>query len=140
MPEPLFSDLERQLLTGGVEPRYVRRTMQELRDHYSDIEHDLLDDGLNPDEASRRALTALGDEQTLATAVLARPELRDWRCDWPRAAACLDSVALLVVLPAVPMAYCAYRVPLIARWSASVSLAALVTGALLLGLRSMLVL
>jgi hypothetical protein len=140
MPEPLFSDLEQQLVKGGVEPRYVRRTIQELRDHYSDIERDLLEDGCAPEEAARRARTALGDERTLATAVLARPELRDWRCDWPRAAACLDSIVLLVVLPAVPVAYCAYRGPLIARWGASVSLAALVTGAFLLGLRSMFVL
>lgn len=140
MPEPRFSELEQQLLTGGVEPRYVQRTMQELRDHYSDIERDWLESGADPEEAARRAQNALGDERTLAAAVLARPELLDWRYAWPRTAACLDSVTLLVVLPAVPVAYCAYRGPLIARWSASVSLAALVTAGLLLGLRSMLVL
>lgn len=139
MPEPLFSDLEQQLLTGGVKPHCVQRTLAELRDHFCDLERDLLADGISPEEAAERARATLGDERTLAAAVLARPELRDWRCSWPRAAACLNSVTLLAVLPAVPVAYCAYRGPLIARWSASVSLAALVTGGLLLGLRSMFV-
>lgn len=135
--EPLFDELERELVTGGVAPRYVRRTLQELREHYEDIQHDLLAAGASPEEAAIEARAALGTERTLAAAVLAREELRDWRSEWPRAALWLDSVSLMLVLPAVPVAYCAYRGPSIARWGASIGLATLITGGLLLTLRGM---
>jgi hypothetical protein len=138
MPDPQFNELRKQLLRGGVAPRFVQRTILELSEHYSDIESDALDCGASPEEAAAQARSVLGSEQAIAAAVLAHPELQDWTRQWPRAAVCLQSLLLFAVLPAVPVVYCVYRGPSIARWSASVSLALLFTAGLLLGLRSLL--
>lgn len=136
MPEPAFAELEQRLLQGGIARRYVERTLLELREHYTDVEQDALASGVSRAEAAERARAALGDEHILADAVLAHPELRDWRRDWPRTAACIDSITLIAVLPVAPVAYCAYRGTSIARWSVSASLATLMTAALLLALRT----
>jgi len=137
MPDPQFDELRKQLLGGGVSPRFIERTVLELREHYCDIEQDALESGATPAEAAAYARRALGDEQAIAGAVLARPELRDWSRQWPRAAACLGTLVAMAVLPVAPVVYCAYRGQSIARWSVSVSLAFLFTAAFLLGLKSL---
>jgi hypothetical protein len=137
MPDPQFNELRKQLLGGGVSPRFIQRTVLELREHYCDIERDALEWGATPEEAAAYARRVLGDAQAIADAVLARPELRDWTQQWPRAATCLDTLVAMAVLPVAPVVYCAYRGQSIARWSLSVSLAFLVTAAFLLGLRSL---
>lgn len=138
MPEPRFTALKNQLLGGGVAPCYVKRTILELKDHYRDLESEALRAGLGDDEAARWASTALGDEESIAQAVLACAELRAWTHTWPRLASWLRAALLFALLPSVPVVYCYSRGASIARWSVSAGLATLVTAGLMLGLRSML--
>jgi hypothetical protein len=135
MPEPRFEGLKEDLLRGGIAPYYVNRTLLELREHYADLEADALGTGLSPHQAATQALAALGSEERLAHAVLARRELKSWvaRCPWA-AAVCRMLVALLA-LPLVPVVLCADRGTAIARWSASVGLSLLVTSGMLLALQ-----
>lgn len=132
MPEPLFRNLQRELQRGGVGRRYIERTIAELRDHYADLEQSEIGRGLSPQEAAASAAAAIGDEQTLAAAVLSRPELKQWSHRWPRTARLIRSTALVVAMPAVPVLYCAYRRDVIVRWGASIGLASLLTVGLFL--------
>ena len=81
MPEPAFVDLRRRLLVGGVAPRRVRRLLQELRDHHEELVLEQQRRGSpRPAEA---AMMLLGDEESLARQLLARPELLSWSRRWP---------------------------------------------------------
>ena len=50
MHKPEFDDLTRRLLAAGVAPRFVARTVEELSDHFQDIEADALAAGYAADE------------------------------------------------------------------------------------------
>jgi hypothetical protein len=135
MSKPRFDRLKLALLEGGVAPRYVQRTILELEDHYADIANEAIAAGLSAADAAAEARAALGSEESIARAVIARTELRDWVHRWPRAAHCVKTAVLLVLLPVVPVVYCAHRGPSIVRWSISASLALFATSALLLGMQ-----
>lgn len=138
MPEPTFHRLRKELRRGGVSPRYIERTISELQDHYADIESAALDRGLPPEEAAAAARRGLGTDGAIAAAVLSEPSLKTWAHRWPRTAGALVTTAWVAVLPVVPFVYCAQRGEAIARWGLSASLAVLMTGALLLGMHSLL--
>jgi len=140
MSKPRFERLKLALLEGGVASRYVQRTILELQDHYTDIENEAIAAGLSARDAAAQARAALGSNKSIASAVIAHTELRDWTHRWPRAARYARAAVLLVVLPVAPLLYCACRGPSIARWSISASLALLVTGSLLLGMQWVIVL
>jgi hypothetical protein len=135
MPSPEFKRLRLRLLESGVAPRFVERTILELQEHYSDIELDALNEGLSASAAAARARCALGSETALVAAVCAQPELLCWVHRWPQCARWLRSLAFYALLPAVPVVYCAQRGSSIARWSASVSLATILTSALLFAMQ-----
>ena len=132
-----FESMRLELLQGGVSPIYVERTIIELSEHYEDLERDALDAGLSKEEAERVARTALGGEQALTAAVLARPELLSWSRRWPTLAFCVRSAAAIGVLPALPVLYCVDRGQFIARWGGALSGALLIVGLLLAGLNWM---
>lgn len=131
MPAPELDALRRRLLDSGVAARFVDRTILELKDHYTDIELDALNDGLSASAAAEHARTCLGSDAAILAAVTAQPALLTWPHRWPRAAHGVRTLAFYALLPAVPFVYCAQHGGLIARWSASVSLASILTGALL---------
>ena len=137
MPEPGFDSLQRSLLESGIAPRCVRRIVVEVREHYEDARQEALGHGLTPDEASAEARARLGSEASIVSAASARPELLCWAHRWPRTTRWLTACAMVVVLPVVPVAYCVYQGPTIVRWGVSASLAALLTGTMLLLLHSM---
>lgn len=132
MPEPRFDDLRRALERGGVGRRHIERTIAELRDHYADLQQDEIDRGLCARDAAAAAAAAIGEEETLAAAVLSRPELKCWSRRWPRTARMLQTTAFVAVMPAVPVLYCAHRRDVIVRWGASIGLASLMTVGLFL--------
>ena len=118
-------------------PAYISRLLAELDDHYADLEREERATGREPVVAAVEALRRLGQQDAIAAEVLAKPELRSWPERWPWIVSLLRPVLLL--LPALPVLACAGRGPAIARWSVSISLAALLTGGLLLVMaRSML--
>ena len=135
MHKPEFEDLTRQLLAAGVAPRFVARTVEELSDHFQDIEADALAAGYPADEARAMARAALGRDEDLVDAVSSERSLLSFAERWPLTSQCLHSVCYCAVLPAMPFIYCAANGSAIARWSASASLGALVTGAILFSLQ-----
>jgi hypothetical protein len=134
-----FAALRHELLRGGVSPLYVERTILELGDHCEDLERDALAAGLSAEEAARSALKLLGSAETIAAAVIARPELRSWSHRWPTVALCVRSAAVIGVLPALPVLYCV-RSEEFARWGGAVASAVVLVGLLLAWLNWLIVL
>jgi hypothetical protein len=97
MREPDFHLLRERLLRGGVAPKHVRRTIAELRDHHTDLFAEAFSRGCSVEDAEREASIRLGDEDSLAAEVLARPELRSWAHRWPWIAYCVTPTILLGV-------------------------------------------
>jgi hypothetical protein len=78
-----FENLSERLLSAGIAPRHVRRYVAELRDHFDDLMQEELADGASSSEAEARARTQLGSDETLAAAMLDRPELRSFASRYP---------------------------------------------------------
>jgi hypothetical protein len=95
MREPDFHSLRERLLRGGVAPKHVRRTIAELRDHHTDLFSEAFSGGCSFENAEREASIRLGDEDSLAAEILARPELRSWTHRWPWIAYCVTPTFLL---------------------------------------------
>jgi hypothetical protein len=79
-----FDRLTDRLLRAGVAPHHVRRYVGELNDHLTDLTAASGRDGTSRREAEAVALGRLGSVDTLADAMIARPELRSWaaRAPW----------------------------------------------------------
>jgi hypothetical protein len=96
------SDLDQfvqALLRGGVAPKVIGRTVEELRDHYDD-----LCESQTPDEARRQ----LGSLEEIAADLIARKELQSWSARWPWLMYILLPVAgviCAIVLGAVSVGY-----------------------------------
>ena len=140
MPSPVFANLRSALEGGGIAPFYVQRTLLELSEHYEDLETEALAAGLSREEAETLARAMLGNEQTIASVILAHPELRAWSHRWPRAALCLRVAVVVATLPEAPVTFCIDRSPIIARWGGAAGLASLLVGSLLAYLNSLIVL
>ena len=88
MPAPehrqRFENLRERLLTGGVAPRHVHRTLAELSDHFDDAVREGEATGMNSASAAELAWARLGREDAIAASVLARPELRALTARYPR--------------------------------------------------------
>jgi hypothetical protein len=100
MRELDFDSLKERLLRGGVAPKHVRRTITELRDHHTDLFAEAFARGCSLEDAGREASIRLGDEDALAAAAFARPELRSWAHRWPWVAYCLTPTAVLLAASA----------------------------------------
>lgn len=131
MPNPQFESLRLDLLRSGVAPRYVERTIVELREHYGDLESAAIAAGLPVDEAAHLARAALGSDRAIAAAILAHPELLGFRSRWPRVAHCLHSAAAIGTLPGLPLMFCLEHRPELTRWSVALGLAAALMGGML---------
>ena len=135
MPRPDYSRLRAQLIEFGVAPKYIRRTIIELEDHYDDLKNEALRHGYSCSSAERHATTTLGDVGMLAREVASRPELRSWAYRNPRVARYLLPAAYFALLPAVPIFIGVSHSSTIARWSASMMLGAAVTAGMFLALQ-----
>lgn len=135
MSKPEFRQLERALLAADVSPRYVYRTIEELRDHFDDIESAAIAAGREAAEARDLARDSIGRDDAIIAEVTSRTELLRWPRRWPRVARVAYTLCYYALLPAAPVIYCTRHGSAIARWSAAASLAALVTGAMLLSMR-----
>ena len=124
MREGQFESLRLELLRSGVTPVCVERTIRELEDHFSDLESAALENGVDAAEATRVALAALGSEQAIAAAVLGHPELLTFSTRYPR-------VSHYLQLPGLPVMFCIEHRPELARWGASVGVAATLVGSML---------
>jgi hypothetical protein len=139
MPEQ-FEALRLELRKRGVAPLYVERTVSELTAHLADLESAARDAGLDDAEAERVARATLGDDRTIAAAVLGRPELLAWSTRYPRVAYCLQSAATIGTLPGLPLVYCIEHRPELARWGAALGIAVTIVGSLMAGLNALILL
>jgi hypothetical protein len=88
MPQPRFERLNfdrlaERLLQAGIAPRHVRRYVRELSDHFDDLVREEKAGGASKELAETRALSRLGNDEDLANAMLARPELRSFMSRFP---------------------------------------------------------
>lgn len=132
MREPDFNLLAARLLESGIVPRHAHRTVNELRDHYDDLVTAAVDDGDSNLNARSRAASQLGDMDDFVVQMAARRELKTWAFRYPRVAIFVYPLACLAVLPALPVFAGVAHAGTLARWSASLLVAGLVTASLLL--------
>jgi hypothetical protein len=138
MREQLES-LRLELLNRGVSSFYADRTVIELTEHYDDLETAARAAGQTPAEAARTAAAALGKEDELVAAILARSELLTLRTRWPWVAHCLHSATAIGLLPGLPLMFCIAHRPELARWVAAVGIAATLMVSVLAGLNWLIV-
>jgi hypothetical protein len=92
-----FEQLRERLLRAGIAPRHVRRYIGELRDHYDDLVEEDVNRGVPRHAAEAEAHVRLGTDETLAAAILQRPELRSLTARFPWAVFGVGPVLLLTV-------------------------------------------
>ena len=92
MAEPVFLELRRRLIQGGISPRRVSRLLQELRDHNAELV--LEQKRAGSPQPVEDALARLGTEESVARLFLARPELLSWSRRWPWAVYVLTPLLL----------------------------------------------
>jgi hypothetical protein len=140
MPEghPQFADLERLLWQAGIIDDCSKRLIEELEDHFQDLEAEERARGIDPRQAHARALHKLGKAADIAAAAAQRNELLDLSHRRPLLAGVARGLVTAVCVPALPVYFCARRREPIARWCASVGLAGLLTAALLLSMQTLL--
>lgn len=73
-----FNRLKIRLLRGGIAPKFVRRTIQELQQHLEELIAQEKSAGISETEARAIAFGKLGDEDKLVSEALARKEIRSW--------------------------------------------------------------
>lgn len=132
MREPDFNSLASRLLQCGIVPRHAHRTVGELRDHYDDLVDAAVDEGASSKYARRRAADELGKMDDFVAQMAARRELKTWAFRYPRLAIVFYPLACIAVLPAMPVFAGVAHAATLARWSASLLVAGLVTATLLL--------
>ena len=137
MRDTQFESLRLDLLQRGVTPVYVERTILELREHCDDLVSAALSAGLGADEATRMARATLGDERTIAAAILSHTELLTFSTRWPRVAHCLQSAA---TMPGLPLLYCIEHRPELARWGVAFGAATTIMGSVWAALNWLIVL
>jgi len=125
MPDPGFEQLRQALFTRGISKTYTDRLIAELGEHYFDLEADRRAAGEAPPQAAAAARQALGSDTAIVMQVLARPQLRRWDPWVARLIGWAHGEAALLG----PIA-----APVIARWSASISLGVILTVGLLFAL------
>lgn len=132
MPEQSFKELRDHLLTSGIAPRHVNRTIAELNDHFDDLQHEARSKGLSSVDAAAFAASRIGEHEHIARQMLARTELKLWVYRYPRVARFYLPIAYLLLLPAAPVFAGAENATVIARWGTSLMVSAAVTAAMLL--------
>ena len=135
-----FRMLGRKLMQAGIAPGDVQRMLLELRDHVDDLRDEAISSGLNPREAQAEALQRIGDPDTLARTVAGNANLQTWLSRYPVAARFLLPVACYLLLTDSKYLTDGSNASLIVRWSAALTLSAVVTGAMLLAMQLSIVL
>jgi len=135
MPEPDFEALHRHLLGSGVSPRFVRRTIVELRDHYDDLKLDIAQQGASEDDIARIAAEQLGNLHFIADRVTAKAELREWSYRYPLIGRIALPVLCVAALPIAPLIVGANHAQTLVRWGAILALSGLVTAGLFLAMQ-----
>ncbi len=90
-----FHELRERLLCAGVAPRYVRRYLAELEDHFRDLTAEEVHAGRSREEAESAALTRLGGTDGLYKAMVEQRQFQSWCARAPWATFSLGPLFLL---------------------------------------------
>jgi len=90
-----FDELRERLLREGVAPRHVRRYINELTDHLSDLRTEEERSGRTRADSESAALARLGEIDELAKAMICKRQLQSWSARAPWAAFGLMPLLLL---------------------------------------------
>jgi hypothetical protein len=132
MPEPDFPAFQKCLLQQGVDLRYARRLVAELKEHYEDLRHEAERSGVSPGEAAGFAVERLGSVSDIAAAVGQRTELRAWPYRYPQLARLALPMAFAILLPVAPLFASLNHAESVLRWTCCAMLSAVFTAVLLL--------
>jgi hypothetical protein len=66
------------MIAGGVDPKYVKRTVQELRDHFDDLKGNMIRNGYSEAEANLEAEEKIGNLHDIAVEATNKKELKSW--------------------------------------------------------------
>jgi len=135
MPEPDFEELHRHLLSSGISPRFVQRTIVELREHYDDLKLDIAEQGASTRETARIAAEKLGSLDVIARHVTDRLDLRRWSYRYPSIGRIALPIMCVAALPIAPIMVGANHAQAVIRWGAILSLSALITAGLFLAMQ-----
>lgn len=114
--------MTRTLLDGGMPAWRVERTVDELADHYLDVQEEALAAGLSVTAANAEACSRMGELNVIADRLLADQEL----CDWP-------------LLAGIENHAYAAEAALVKRWCLAIACSAFGTATLLLMLHVIIV-
>jgi protein TonB len=128
--------LLRDLLDGGVAPRYVSRLAAELEDHRADLEQEALARAATAAEASAEARERLGDYTTIAAEFARHGELRSWVYDSPWLVSALRLLARTTVASSRCLRAAGAAFNILARYATAGAAAAFLTLALLWAMQS----
>jgi hypothetical protein len=134
-PERNIRRLRSELLQAGIAPRHVRRTISEIQDHMDDLVAARLASGCDLAAARRRACEEMGELASVVEAMRACPELQCWGYRYPRLALIVYPLSCLALLPIVPLFVGVAHARDVARWSACLLFAALVTASMFMSLQ-----
>lgn len=84
MSELNWRELRVSMLKNGIAPKYARRTILELKSHFTELKNSAIGEGLPESTAMLRARSEIGDETTILREVLSKPELRSIPSMYPR--------------------------------------------------------
>ena len=132
MPDDTFSELRTQLLDSGVAPKHVRRIVDELNDHYEDLQVEALQEGKSSEQAAEIARQRIGNQSTIADRMLSTSEFRIWVYRYPRIARIYLPIAYALLLPATPVLASIANPWIVVRWGAALMLSAGVTALMFL--------
>jgi hypothetical protein len=135
MPRLDTASLNRRLYEAGIATRHIKRTITELEDHFEDLVAEQTGAGLVIRDAEQAALQRLGTTDDLVAAMRLQPELRCWGFRYPRIARVLYPLAIVAMLPALPVVAAVEHAPQIARWGFCLLVGGAVTATMMLALR-----
>lgn len=127
-----FEELTARLADTGIAAQHVQRTVEELRDHVDDLENAAIEGGANRHQAAAIAIQQLGPIDEFVNDMASRRELKSWAFRYPRAAVVYYPVACVAMLPAYPFLAGIAHGSSVVRWGASLLVAGVFTGFMLL--------
>lgn len=90
-----FEALREELLRAGIKPRYVKRYLCELTQHFYDLRDHLEDQGNSRSQAETLAFERMGQPRELVHAMICQPGLRSLLASYPKTTLVFAPPALL---------------------------------------------
>lgn len=119
MRNPKFKKFQEQLLHGGASRYYVLRAIEELQDHFEDLEEEARNSGKTRRESRLEATERLGSLDSIAKEFLSRPETMSWGHRHPVLSSGVRVLGDVAEIPGIPILLCIENGHLIVRWVAA---------------------